>query len=601
MALRTTTNLALIASYFVFSLLPTTSALRPDGRLHGNMLRAPGIPRVSSENAPVVSRNGTTLPPYNTVYYFDQLIDHNNKSLGTFKQRYWHTYEFYEPGMELHCWRKGISLTSFGKAMRTVNRLGPVLSLATQKAMTGYDGYLTNKTINGLIAQQQNASTIVLEHRFYGFSNPYPDLSVKSLRVHTLQQAVDDLVYFAQNVRLPMPGGDQVTPDKAPWVLIGGSYSGALTSWTMVSRPGIFWAGYASSAVVEAILDFWRYFEPIRTHMPANCSADVEAVIAHVDKTFTSNNAIAIQALKQQFGLGNLTHLDDVAGALRNNLWDWQSLQPTTGTEGQFYQFCDALEVRNGTTAPPGGWGLAHALSAWGSYFKNTYYSILCNTLDVEVCLGTYDRNALYYTNTGINNAARSWMWIVCNEVGYLQEGAPQDHPTLVTRLVQPAYDLRQCQYMFPEAFPEPPQTAIAATNHVYKGWDVKLDRLFFANGHRNLSVTDKRIYAGDPWKDATVSATQHTVQSTPEQPIYIGDGFHCSDLKTQAGVVDLTIKAVQDAALGYFKVWLSQWTPNPQPHSPGSVESSPPPPSKAAVYSGTTKPISAFSKVVDA
>lgn len=38
---------------------------------------------------------------------------------------------------------------------------------------------------------------------------------------------------------------------------------------------------------------------------------------------------------------------------------------------------------------------------------------------------------------------------------------------------------------MFPEAFPEPPRTAIKETNKVYKGWNVKLDRLFFANGRR--------------------------------------------------------------------------------------------------------------------
>jgi hypothetical protein len=98
----------------------------------------------------------------------------------------------------------------------------------------GYDGYLTNRTINGQIAQQQNCATIVLEHRFYGLSNPYPDLSVKSLRVHTIQQAIDDFDYFAKNVNLPMPGGDKVKPDTTPWVLVGGSYSGALTSFIMV-------------------------------------------------------------------------------------------------------------------------------------------------------------------------------------------------------------------------------------------------------------------------------------------------------------------------------------------------------------------------------
>ena len=114
----------------------------------------------------------------------------------------------------------------------------------------------------------------MLEHRFFGESNPYNDLSVQSFRVHTVQQAIDDLVYFAQNVQLPMPGGDQVAPGKAPWILVGGSYAGALTSYTLTkyvypllvryllgsvlirasSQPGVFTAGYASSAVVQAIV-----------------------------------------------------------------------------------------------------------------------------------------------------------------------------------------------------------------------------------------------------------------------------------------------------------------------------------------------------------
>jgi pimeloyl-ACP methyl ester carboxylesterase len=98
----------------------------------------------------------------------------------------------------------------------------------------GYHVHLTNRSIGGAIAQQQNGSAIMLEHRFYGLSNPYPDLTVKSLKFHTLQQAIDDMVYFAQKVKLPQPDGDKVTPDKAPWVLVGGSYSGALTSWIMV-------------------------------------------------------------------------------------------------------------------------------------------------------------------------------------------------------------------------------------------------------------------------------------------------------------------------------------------------------------------------------
>jgi hypothetical protein len=96
---------------------------------------------------------------------------------------------------------------------------------------TGYTHYLTNRTINGLIAQQQNGSTVVLEHRFFGLSNPYPDLTVESFKVHNIEQAVEDFVYFAKHAILPMPGGDDVTPSTTPWILIGGSYSGALTSY----------------------------------------------------------------------------------------------------------------------------------------------------------------------------------------------------------------------------------------------------------------------------------------------------------------------------------------------------------------------------------
>lgn len=58
---------------------------------------------------------------------------------------------------------------------------------------------------------------------------------------------------------------------------------------------------------------------------------------------------------------------------VRNNLWDWQSLQPATGPGATFFEFCDALEVKDGVSAPAAGWGLAHALPAWSSFFSQSY------------------------------------------------------------------------------------------------------------------------------------------------------------------------------------------------------------------------------------
>ncbi|KIK54084.1 hypothetical protein GYMLUDRAFT_232374 [Collybiopsis luxurians FD-317 M1] len=484
---------------------------------------------VSAESL-VVSRNGTQLPPYNTTYYFDQLIDHTNPSLGTFKQRFWHTYEWYETG-------------------------GPIILFTPGEINAeNFTFYLTNDTINGQIAQQQSGSTIVLEHRYYGLSNPVPDLSGKNMKYHTIQQAIDDLEYFANNVVLPMPNGDKLSPATAPWVvLIGGSYGGALTAWTMVNKPGLFWAGYASSATVEAIVDFWTYFEPIRQFMPANCSADVEAVISHVDQVFTSNDTAAIQVLKDNWGLGAMTHVDDVAGVSLNML-DWQFLQPASGPGQRFFEFCDALEVKNGVNAPASGWGLDHALIAWGSFWNSSYLAAWCGGVDVEDCFGTYNPNGSVYTNTSLGNDARSWAWVECNQVGQVRDGAgPEDVPTLVTRLLQSPYQIRICALTFPDVFASPDDVPMAAgvanTNKDYGGWNLTVDRLFLANGQR------------DPWRGVTVSADGVDRASTDLQPIAISDGFHTSDLLTTNGKVDHTVLAVQTQALSYMKTWLAERT----------------------------------------
>ncbi|KAH9855013.1 peptidase S28 [Lenzites betulinus] len=484
-----------------------------DGRPHANTPRRPSVPVVPMPaDAPVTSRNGTQLPPYNQTYFFTQLIDHTNPALGTFQQRYWTTAEWYEEG-------------------------GPIVLFTPGEANAQpYGAYLTNRTVNGQIAQLLGGVTIVLEHRYYGLSNPYGDLSVQSLKYHTVQQAIDDLEYFAKNVDLPMAGGDALKVGQAPWVLVGGSYSGALTSFTMVNKPNVFQAAYASSAVVESITDYWGYYEPIRQFMAPNCSADIEAAIAHLDQVFTSGSKQEINNIKAMFNMSALTHLDDIAGALRNNLWDWQNLSPASNG-GIFFQFCDALEVKDGVNAGPNGWGAEHALQAWAAYW-----------------MGTYNATQDIFADISVDDANRSWTWIVCNEMGFYQDAAPLSHPTLVSRLLQPAYDERMCAYYFPEAFAHlsrPPVPNVAATNKAYDGWFVQVDHLFFANGHR------------DPWREATLAADGTSFKSTAGQPLAISDGFHCSDLGTANGLVDPTVLAVQQQGIQAVTEWLKEWKPS--------------------------------------
>ena len=61
--------------------------------------------------------------------------------------------------------------------------------------------------------------------------------------------------------------------------------------------------------------DFWGYFEAIRQNMPANCTADVNAVIEHVDSILAGGDNSTIQAMKANFGLQDIVHVDDFAAA----------------------------------------------------------------------------------------------------------------------------------------------------------------------------------------------------------------------------------------------------------------------------------------------
>ncbi len=79
-----------------------TRARLPDGRPHANTLPFPKVPVVTADDLRVTDITGATLPPLSTIYTFDQLIDHTNPSLGTFQQRYWTTWEWYETGKLLH-------------------------------------------------------------------------------------------------------------------------------------------------------------------------------------------------------------------------------------------------------------------------------------------------------------------------------------------------------------------------------------------------------------------------------------------------------------------------------------------------------------------
>ncbi|THZ17139.1 serine carboxypeptidase [Aureobasidium pullulans] len=475
-----------------------------------------------------------------------QYIDHENKDVGTFEQFYFYSTEFYGgPGSPI------------------------ILFTPGEVNASAYTSYLTLNRTTGVLAKEIGAAIVCIEHRYWGYSSPYADLTTENLQYLTLDNSISDLTNFAKHVRLPFDYHRKSSPNRAPWVMMGGSYSGALAAWTASTQPNTYWAYWASSAPVESIIDYWQYFVPIQQGMPKNCSSDVSLVIDHIDNILLNGTTSEITALKTKFGLEGLEHNDDFAAALQNGPWLWQGNQFYRNTG--FFDFCDAVEnvkPNSTNTTLPGaeGVGLDKALAGYASWFNTTYLPGSCASYGYDEwqgernikCFDTYDVTSPMYTDTSLSNAFdRQWVWMTCNEpFGYYQTGAPEDRPTIISRLSTPEYWIRQCPLMFPASDNTVVGLSRGATaaqvNAKNKGWNNYSPGLLYVNGDY------------DPWREASVSSDfrpEGKLQSTTKNPVVIvPGGFHTSDLVTQNAKANAGAKAAIDEAVGIMKGWVGEF-----------------------------------------
>jgi len=156
------------------------------------------------------------------------------------------------------------------------------------------------------------------------------------------------------------------------------------------------------------------------------------------------------------------------------------------------------------------------------------------------------------------NPVDRQWEYYLCNQpFGYWQDGAPQNQPTIVSRLIDVHYYTRQCGLYFPTVDGYSYGIAEGATeaevNAYTKGWD-------FTNTTRLLWVEGQ----ADPWREATVASDYRPggpLQSTPDAPVLvIPGGRHCSDVDVENGRVNAGVAAVQAQEVAYLKKWVAEW-----------------------------------------
>lgn len=79
-------------------------------------------------------------------------------------------------------------------------------------------------------------------------------MSVSSLRYLSSEQALADLANFHDFIVK-----EYGMTDSNRWISFGGSYPGALSAWLRIRYPHIVYGALASSAPVQAELDFYQY------------------------------------------------------------------------------------------------------------------------------------------------------------------------------------------------------------------------------------------------------------------------------------------------------------------------------------------------------
>lgn len=153
---------------------------------------------------------------------------------------------------------------------------------------------------------------------------PFGQYNTSNLRFHSTEQALGDLAYFAQRAEFPGLEHKNLTAPGTPWIIIGGSYAGVISSFTRIQYPDLFWGGISSSAVTTAVDDNWEQYDVIRRYGPQDCVSIQQQLVALMDNVYSSGNKTALSQLMSGFNVSDSSRYQDLQYFLTGTLSSWE-------------------------------------------------------------------------------------------------------------------------------------------------------------------------------------------------------------------------------------------------------------------------------------
>lgn len=416
--------------------------------------------------------------------HFTQRIDHKNPQRGVFSQRYF-LDESYSAG----------------------NDATILFYLCGQESCS-------QDVLNGSIrdlAQKYHAKLIALEHRYYGQSMPVKDFEPDSMRFLNTQQVLADLVYFENEIKIQNKW-------TGPWIVVGGSYSGAIAAYYRIKFPNMVAGAIASSAPVMAKENFMEYDQLVTQAAGPVCAQAINEVVHIIDNA--SENLESMERIKNLFASSEVKNNTDFINLTAD-------IAASAIMHGERDKFCNYL-----ISSP-------NPLQGYALFARELFQNFQISPVSLTP-QGALSENI---NDFNLGFGLRQWYYQVCTEYGDWENAQP--NPFLSTRSprINSMYRYKTCKRLFN-------LRTSANTGYINAAYYRPLltpeaSNIYFINGENDpmsyLSITPRNGNATNN------KFTYHLIQN----------GARCDDMQPSSATDSTSLRRARLIMDFSTKVWL--------------------------------------------
>ena len=358
------------------------------------------------------------------------------------------------------------------------------------------------------LAETLHAHIVAVEHRYYGETQPFDQLTPANLQYLSTDHAIADLVRF-QGFAMTQLGL------KGKWLAVGGSYPGSLSAYYRLKHPELVVGALASSAPVEARNAFEEYDSHVTEVVGPVCAEALRAVNVAAEAALANGRFADFKALFNSAGV-----VDD-----NDFLYVLADVAAFAVQYGKPEPLCKAL-----TTA-------ADPVAAYAQHVREFFAEHKTTAVDfspaIAAKLGARESSGM-----------RQWYYQSCREYGYWQDAHHDPKRSVRSARLNAAYDRGICQRFF--ALPEiADEAAMNARFYEPLQDPTQASRIFFTNG------------STDPWSELSISHERGNATNANTAAYMIVGASHCSDLRAQ----EETDSAALRESRKLFTEMASGWT----------------------------------------